>query len=84
MLVTAATYYDIENNASLEFYSGSEWYKRLKDAAPVFGIDLKAIEKQVRPKYDKQVNELKERFIAKNKIDPEKPNKVKSKKEGKK
>jgi hypothetical protein len=77
MLITAATYYDLENNQVCEFYSRSEWFKRLKEIAKVLGIDLKKIEKDIRPKYDKQVNTLKERFIARNKIDPEKPIKTK-------
>lgn len=80
MLITAATHYDLENNSVCEYYSGSEWFRRLKEIAGVLGIDLKQIEKKVRPKYDKQVTTLKEKFISKNKIDPDKPIKSKSKK----
>jgi hypothetical protein len=81
MLVIAATYYDgIDNNGNAEYYaSHSAQYKRLREIAPILGIDLQKIESTIKPKYDEKVNTLKERFILRNKIDPEKPAEKKKK-----
>jgi ParB/RepB/Spo0J family partition protein len=81
MLVEAATHYDgLDNLGNAEFYSThSREYKRLREIAPILGIDLQKIESTIKPKYDEKVNTLKERFILRNKIDPEKPAEKKKK-----
>jgi len=80
VLITAATWDDLTNKQQAEYYSSrSDRYKRLKEISAALGEDLREVEKLYKPKYDKQVATLKERFILRNKFDPEKP-KTKKKK----
>ena len=71
MLIKAATYESFIN-VNDEYYATSSRYKRLKAIAPVLGIDLDEIEKNIKPKFDEKVASLKEKFYARNKFDPEK------------
>ena len=71
MLVTAATYEPF-HQLNVEGYARSDEYRRLREFAPVLGIDVKAIEKNIKPKFDEKVISLKERFIGRNKFDPDK------------
>ena len=71
MLVTASTFESFIN-VNDEHYANSDRYKRLAEIAPVLGIDVKAIEKTIQPKYDEKITTLKEKFIGRNKFDPEK------------
>src|SRR5690606_31289126 len=83
MLITAATYEDLSNYAHAEFYAThSPRYKRLRELAPVLGINIKEMEAAIKPKDEEKINNMKERFILRNKFDHEKPNKKASKKKG--
>jgi ParB/RepB/Spo0J family partition protein len=70
LLIKASVNFTI--TPDMEQFAGSEEYKRLREAATVLKIDLPAIENKYKISYDEKLVQLKEKFILKNKFDPEK------------
>lgn len=61
----------VPDNPDPEWYYKSQEFDRLKKMAPALGIDLKGIDADLQKEFDEKLLIHKERFIKRNKIDPE-------------